>query len=671
MRFVLFYLLSGLPPPIIVVGDFNCRHTLWGDSVITSRGRSLASFLHDHNLTLLNSGAPTHFDLRTQSFSCLDLAFCSPSLLLDFHWSVLDRNPCSDHFPILLSPTSYVPLPSPPRWCFDRADWNTFTSLASLDLSLSEFSTSSDMLLYFTVSILGAAFVAIPRTSRPFSAKCVPWWSPACTTAFRVKRAAWSSYRCKRHTPGQLPALISFKRASAMFRRTTKLAQSSSWRTYVSSITSSTPVRSVWRRIHKISGKHPPSVAPVLHLPHGDIAEPLSVATELGSFFSTVSSGSHLSAQFKTLKASRERSPITFTLSSSASYNAPFTPSELTSALKCCRNTSAGPDGVHYQMLRHLSAVSLTFLLRLFNRVWQSGDFPPQWREALVLPFSKPGKSGSHPQDYRPIALTSCVCKLFERMINFRLMWYLESKSLLSSSQFGFRRARGTAEPLARIHTCITSAFARHESVLAVFFDLEKAYDTTWRYHILSCLHSVGISGNMGVFLQNFLRQRSFRVRVASSCSPLFSQPEGVPQGSVLSTTLFLLAINDIVSTLPPGVRSSLYVDDFAIYASGSSSSHLHTLLQSAITAASTWATTHGFRFSSSKSFSIYFTRSRAGCPPPLLLSGTPIGYRSSGKFLGLTFDCRLTWKAHIFSTKVTALQRLRLLQTLTLVLGC
>ncbi len=144
-----------------------------------------------------------------------------------------------------------------------------------------------------------------------------------------------------------------------------------------------------------------------------------------------------------------------------------------------------GPDHIHYLMLKHLPPSSLTFLLALFNRIWTEGDSPPSWREALILPFVKPGKSGSLPNDYRPTALTSCLCKLLERMVNFRLMWHLESKNLLSPCQFGFRRARSTADPLTHIDTYIKTAFARKESVIAVFFDLEKAYDTTWRYYIL------------------------------------------------------------------------------------------------------------------------------------------------------------------------------------------
>ena len=232
--------------------------------------------------------------------------------------------------------------------------------------------------------------------------------------AFRLKRAAWSSYRCKRHTPGQHSAFIEFKRASAKFRRVTKLAQAHSWRSYVSTISTDTPFASVWRRIQKISGKHPPLVAPVLTLPEGEIAEPIHVATELGSHFSRISSGSHLPLEFLALKSTCELTSLTFTLSSSSSYNSSFTLSELIYALRHCRNTSAGPDDIHYQMLRHLSTTTTSFLLNLFNRIWLSGDFPPQWREALILPFPKPGTSGSSPQNYRPIALTSCICKVLK-----------------------------------------------------------------------------------------------------------------------------------------------------------------------------------------------------------------------------------------------------------------
>ncbi|GFX59805.1 putative RNA-directed DNA polymerase from transposon X-element [Trichonephila clavipes] len=89
---------------------------------------------------------------------------------------------------------------------------------------------------------------------------------------------------------------------------------------------------------------------------------------------------------------------------------------ELQKALLQAHNTSPGPDGITYTMLRHLNPNTLTNILFLFNRVWKEHCFPSNWREAIVIPILKPGKVATDPLNYRPIALTSCFCKTFERM---------------------------------------------------------------------------------------------------------------------------------------------------------------------------------------------------------------------------------------------------------------
>ena len=107
-------------------------------------------------------------------------------------------------------------------------------------------------------------------------------------------------------------------------------------------------------------------------------------------------------------------------------YNDDFDLRELLAALSECGETAPGPDDIPYVMLRHLSTASLTFLLGLYNRIWREGYVPLSWKEAIVLPIPKPGKDHSDVTNYRPICLTSCVCKLFEKMVNVRLVWYLE-----------------------------------------------------------------------------------------------------------------------------------------------------------------------------------------------------------------------------------------------------
>ena len=199
-------------------------------------------------------------------------------------------------------------------------------------------------------------------------------------------------------------------------------------------------------------------------------------------------------------------------------------------------------------MLKHLPENSLETLLNIFNYIWTTGKFPEDWTYATIIPIPKPGKDLAEPNNYRPIALTSCLCKTLERMINKILTWFLDSNNHISRFQSGFRSDRSTTDNLVRLETFIRDAFIKKEHVVSVFFDLEKAYDnTTWRYSILKDIHKLGLRGRLPTFIENFLADRAMQVRVGSSLSDYYDQEQGVPQGDVLSTTLFSIKINYIV----------------------------------------------------------------------------------------------------------------------------
>ena len=284
----------------------------------------------------------------------------------------------------------------------------------------------------------------------------------------------------------------------------------------------------------------------------------------------------------------------------------------------------------------------------MFQHIWRSGVFPAAWRIALVLPFLKPGKNPHLTDSYRPIALTSCFCKLLEKMVNNRLMWYLEYRDVLSPCQYGFRASRSTLEPLTLLETDIGNAFTKKELVSAVFFDLSKAYDCTWRRHILNMLYTSGLRGNLPIFISNFLTNRKFKVMLNGFKSAEFIQYEGVPQGSILSTTCFILAINDLPKHLPLGVRCSMYVDDIALWYTGASSWEVETKLQSATDAVSSWMVAHGFTLSQTKTVAMTFTRKRVIPNMSLRLKGFPIRFVTHTKFLGVFLDQRLLWIHHI-----------------------
>jgi potassium voltage-gated channel Eag-related subfamily H protein 8 len=131
---------------------------------------------------------------------------------------------------------------------------------------------------------------------------------------------------------------------------------------------------------------------------------------------------------------------------------------ELLSSIKRTRDTFPGPDAIYNQMLRHLPPSALSFLLSMYNRIWTKGSFPSRWGQATVVLILKVGKDRSLSTSYRPICLTSCVCKRLERMVNSRLVWILESRGLLSNIQCGFRRNRSSVVHLVSLEEQIRQA---------------------------------------------------------------------------------------------------------------------------------------------------------------------------------------------------------------------
>ena len=145
-------------------------------------------------------------------------------------------------------------------------------------------------------------------------------------------------------------------------------------------------------------------------------------------------------------------------------------------------------------------------------------------------------------------------------MINTGLVWYLEFNNLIYPIHSGFCSERSTKDNLVRLETFIRDAFVKKEHVVAVFFDLEKAYDTTWKYGILRDLHEFRVKGRLANFVESFLANRSIQVRVGSTLSDTFGLSQGVPQGSILSTTLFNIKINSIMKILDPKQMEMVFV---------------------------------------------------------------------------------------------------------------
>ena len=179
------------------------------------------------------------------------------------------------------------------------------------------------------------------------------------------------------------------------------------------------------------------------------------------------------------------------------------------------------------------------------------------------------GKPLDSPASFRFISLTYCVSKLFERIILFRLLFFLESYSILSSCQAGFCPGRSTLDQILYLSQSISNGLNKprpsSRTILSTI-DFSKAFDSVWHPAFFHKLISAGLPPCFARWTQSFLSDRRASVVYQNQKSRSFRVRRGVPQGSVLGPVLFSLFINDFPASLPSSVSCSLYADDLAIW---------------------------------------------------------------------------------------------------------
>lgn len=348
-------------------------------------------------------------------------------------------------------------------------------------------------------------------------------------------------------------------------------------------------------------------------------------------------------------------------------FNQPFTLKELDFALKKCKGKSAGSDDVGYPMLKNLPACGKRTLLHLINKEWNADTLPESWKHSLVIPIPKPGGNSSDPTNFRPIALTSCVSKVMEKMANRRLIQYLEENSKLDQRQHAFRPGQGTGTYFATLGHALDEALNCEEHIEIAALDLAKAYNRTWTPRVLQQLADWGVTGHMLSFIKNYLSNRSFQVLIGNQRSKIVREETGVPQGSVIAVTLFLIAINGVFECLPKGVFIFLYADDIVIVVAGKKPKLIHRKLQAAVNAVTKWLVSVGFDISAEKSYRMHMCRHKhRPLTKPISINKVNIPTKKTLRILGVTLDRTLSFKEHFNNVYTSCKTRVNLLRTIS-----
>ncbi len=314
---------------------------------------------------------------------------------------------------------------------------------------------------------------------------------------------------------------------------------------------------------------------------------------------------------------------------------------------KLNQNKSPGADNHHPRVLKELQEQLLLPFTKLFQKSIDEGYLPSIWKDANVTPIFKNKGDKSLPSNYRPVSLTSIICKILETIIKDEVLDHLKRNNLLYKYQHAFVGERSCSTQILEAVNNWTSFLEQGDTVDTIYLDFAKAFDSVPHQRLLKKIKALGIEGKVLDWIAAFLSDRRQRVIVNGCASDWSDVASGVPQGSVIGPILFIIFINDMPNQITNFI--SLFADDAKLYGKSSTQAQRRGL-QDDLNTLQQWSDTWKLSFNPNKCTALHLGRNNLQQNYVMLSPSGAVTLENTTceKDLGVLIDNELTFDNHI-----------------------
>ena len=616
----------------------------WGCLTHNPSGFKLHSYCRMHNIEVSAPNEPTFY--RGNRLGCsksiLDIVI-SKNVNISSHIEVLNEILDSDHLPIQFQLNSKFILTSPFRSYETHTDWNTFSKLTDQMIQPKLFIQNTD-----EIETAIQNFQASIKTAIRFSTTSTqnPKYNPNTNTDDTLKDLLHHKRKfLKLYRQFGSPCYKAlYNKYTNKVKDHLRVLRNESWDETLSQCDRNKIPP--WQMLHRIKVSRAPQKPTALRDDLSYVYHPLDKARVLASALEDRFKQHHLATPEHENEINQRIE--TFISSDFPRIMPDITISNLRGLIRNLKTKSApGTDKIPNIVLKNLPRRPLIHLLNIYKYCIKFNYFPQIWKNAKIIMLPKPGKDPTIPDNLRPISLLPTLSKILEKLILQNLKKEIFDKKIIPDYQFGFRNSHSTSLQLARLIDLIITGFNKKNSTVAVFLDIEKAFDTTWINGLIYKLIQFNITHTLIKFLHSYLTNRTFLVTVDGFLSDIKNIQAGVPQGAVLSPILYNVYVADIPTCKP--IHMAQYADDTCIFYQNKLkhlTNKIH-VLQTALNEISNWFACWNIKINAQKTEAIVFKKSNTKVSAPIKIQNRTIPYSHFVKYLGLTLDSKLTFSLH------------------------